>query len=90
MVLLKLYVSMNHILQLFVSLFGDILPFEFLFQMADVPGTSLDGVGHAHTNRLHWEGFPCLLWESLQLFFYTEPHSTTASHIQQRELPVVL
>ena len=64
---------MNHNLQLFVSLFGDILPFEFLFQMADVPGTSLDGAGHTHTNGLHWEGFPRLLWESLQLFCYTEP-----------------
>ena len=49
----------------FVFLFGDILPFEFLFQMADVPGTTLDGAGHAHTNGLHWEGFPRLLWESL-------------------------
>jgi hypothetical protein len=29
--------------------------------------------GHAHTNALHWEGFPRLLWESLQLFCYTEP-----------------
>ena len=57
----------------FVSLFDDILPFEFLFQMADVPGTTLDGAGHAHTNGLHWEGFPRLLWESLQLFCYTEP-----------------
>ena len=64
---------MNPTLQLFVSLFGDILPFEFLFQMADVSGTSLDGAGHAHTNGLHWEDFPHLLWESLQLFCYTEP-----------------
>jgi len=65
MVLLKLYVSMNHILQLFVSLFGDISPFEFLFQMVDVPGTSQDCAGHTHTNGLHWEGFPRLLWEYL-------------------------
>ena len=57
----------------FVSLFGDISPFEFLFQMADVPGTTLDGAGNTHTNGLHWEGFPRLLWESLQLFCYTEP-----------------
>ena len=56
-----------------MSLFGDILPFEFLFQIADVPGTTLDGAGHAHTNGFHWEGFPRLLWESLQLFCYTEP-----------------
>ena len=57
----------------FVSLFGDIFPFECLIQMADVPGTSLVVTGHTHTNGLHWEGFPRLLWESLQLFCYTEP-----------------
>jgi hypothetical protein len=31
-----------------------------------------DHAGHLHTNALHWEGFPRLLWESLRLFFYTE------------------
>ena len=56
-----------------MSLFGDLSPFELLFQMVDVPGTTLDGAGHAHTNGLQWEGFPRLLWESLQLFRYTEP-----------------
>ena len=56
-----------------MSLFGDISPFEFLFQMVDVLGTSQDGAGHTHTNGLHWEDFPRLLWESLQLFCYIEP-----------------
>jgi hypothetical protein len=32
-----------------------------------------DPVGHLHTNALHWEGFPCLLWESLSSLLYTEP-----------------
>jgi hypothetical protein len=32
-----------------------------------------DQEGHFHTNALHWEGFPQLLWESLSLFHYTEP-----------------
>jgi hypothetical protein len=32
-----------------------------------------DQEGHFHTNGLHWEGFPHLLWESLSLFHYTEP-----------------
>jgi hypothetical protein len=32
-----------------------------------------DPEGHLHTNALHWEGFPRLLWESLQAFQYTEP-----------------
>jgi hypothetical protein len=32
-----------------------------------------DRAGHLHTNALHWEGFPRLFWESLSLFFYTEP-----------------
>jgi len=41
--------------------------------MADVPGTHSDGAGHIHTNGLHWQGFAGLLWESLQLFCYTEP-----------------
>jgi hypothetical protein len=32
-----------------------------------------DQEGHFHTNGLHWEGFPRLLWESLSLFHYTDP-----------------
>ncbi|PUZ69600.1 hypothetical protein GQ55_2G123000 [Panicum hallii var. hallii] len=32
-----------------------------------------DQEGHFHTNALHWEGFPRLLWESLSLFHHTEP-----------------
>jgi hypothetical protein len=32
-----------------------------------------DPEGHLHTNALHWEGFPRLLWKSLQSFHYTEP-----------------
>ncbi|PVH32165.1 hypothetical protein PAHAL_9G337300 [Panicum hallii] len=31
-----------------------------------------DQEGHFHTNALHWEGFPRLMWESLSLFHYTE------------------
>jgi hypothetical protein len=50
-----------------------ISPFEFLLQMAEFPKIFWDHEGHAHTNALHWEGFPHLLWESLQLFCYTEP-----------------
>ncbi|PVH34991.1 hypothetical protein PAHAL_7G082000 [Panicum hallii] len=41
--------------------------------MAEFPKIFWDHEGHAHTNALHWEGFPHLLWESLQLFCYTEP-----------------
>jgi hypothetical protein len=47
-------------------------PFEFLLQMAEFPKIFWDYEGHAHTNALR-EGFPRLLWESLQLFCYTEP-----------------
>ncbi|PUZ61066.1 hypothetical protein GQ55_4G240200 [Panicum hallii var. hallii] len=32
-----------------------------------------DQEGHFHTNALHWEGFPRLLWESLQIFGYDTP-----------------
>jgi hypothetical protein len=49
-----------------------ISPSEFLFQMAAPSNIFWDHAGHLHTNALHWEGFPRLLW-SLSLFFYTEP-----------------
>jgi hypothetical protein len=32
-----------------------------------------DHAGHLHTNALHWEGFPHLLWKTRCSFFYTEP-----------------
>jgi hypothetical protein len=41
--------------------------------MAEFSKIFWDHEGHAHINALHWEGFPRLLWESLQLFCYTEP-----------------
>jgi hypothetical protein len=41
--------------------------------MAAPPNVFWDPEGHLHTNALHWEGFPRLLWESLQSFHYTEP-----------------
>jgi hypothetical protein len=50
-----------------------ILPFAFLSQMAAPSNVFWDHEGHLHTNALHWEGFPRLLWESLSLFHYTEP-----------------
>jgi hypothetical protein len=41
--------------------------------MAALPNVFWDPEGHLYTNALHWEGFPRLLWESLQSFHYTEP-----------------
>jgi hypothetical protein len=41
--------------------------------MAAPTNTFWDQEGHFHTNGLHWEGFPRLLWESLSMFHYTEP-----------------
>jgi hypothetical protein len=41
--------------------------------MAETPNIHWDREGHAHTNALHWEGFPRLLWESLQIFGYDAP-----------------
>jgi hypothetical protein len=41
--------------------------------MATPSNVFWDPEGHLHTNALHWEGFPRLLWESLQSFHYTEP-----------------
>jgi hypothetical protein len=55
------------------SAFFQISPSEFLFQMVASSNIFWDHTGHLHTNALHWEGFPHLLWESLSLFFYTEP-----------------
>jgi hypothetical protein len=40
--------------------------------MVEFPKIFWDHEGHAHTNALHWEGLPHLLWESLQLFCYTD------------------
>jgi hypothetical protein len=55
------------------SVFFQISPSEFLFQMAAPSNVFWDHAGHLHTNALHWESFPHLLWESLSLLFYTEP-----------------
>jgi hypothetical protein len=38
--------------------------------MVELPRFFWDSAGHAHTNALHWEGFPHLFWESLQVFGY--------------------
>jgi hypothetical protein len=42
-----------------------------------------DPAGHLHTNALHWEGFPRLLWESLRSFDYTEPPQYDAVEYQE-------
>jgi hypothetical protein len=42
-----------------------------------------DPAGHLHTNALHWEGFPRLLWESLRSFLYTEPPQYDAVEYQE-------
>jgi hypothetical protein len=52
-----------------------ISPFEFLLQMAAPSNVFWDHAGHLHTNALHWEGFPRLLWESLSYSSTPSPHS---------------
>jgi hypothetical protein len=47
------------------STFFQISPFEFLLQMAAPSNVSWDHAGHLHTNGLHWDGFPHLLWDSM-------------------------
>jgi hypothetical protein len=42
---------------------------------------------HFHTNALHWEGFPCLLWESLSLFHYTEPPQYDGVEYREEGVP---
>jgi hypothetical protein len=46
-----------------------------------------DHSGHLHTNALHWEGFPHLLWESLKLFFYTEPPQYDGVEYREEGVP---
>ncbi|PVH36634.1 hypothetical protein PAHAL_6G126800 [Panicum hallii] len=45
-----------------------------------------DHEGHFHTNALHWEGFPRLLWESLSLFHYTEPPQYDGVEYREEEV----
>jgi hypothetical protein len=44
-----------------------------------------DPEGHLHTNALHWEGFPRLLWESFQSFHYTDPPNMMLLSIWKKE-----
>jgi hypothetical protein len=46
-----------------------------------------DHAGHLHTNALHWEGFSHLLWESLSLFFYTEPPQYDGVEYREEGVP---
>jgi hypothetical protein len=64
-----------------------ILPFALLSQMAAPSNVSWDHAGHLHTNALHWEGFPRLLWESLSLFHYTEPPQYDGVEYQEEGVP---
>jgi hypothetical protein len=51
--------------------------------MAAPPNIFCDPAGHLHTNALHWEGFPHLLWESLRSFGYTDPPQYDAVEYQE-------
>jgi hypothetical protein len=64
-----------------------ISPFEFLLQMAAPSNIFWDHTGHLHTNALHWEGFPRLLWESLRLFFNTEPPQYDGVEYREEGVP---
>jgi hypothetical protein len=46
-----------------------------------------DHAGHFHTNALHWEGFPYLLWESLRFFFYIEPPQYDGVEYREEGVP---
>jgi hypothetical protein len=64
-----------------------ISPSKFLFQMAAPSNIFWDHAVHLHTNALHWEGFPCLLWESLSLFFYIEPPQYDGVEYREEGVP---
>jgi hypothetical protein len=51
--------------------------------MAAPPNIFWDPAWHLHTNALHWEGFPRLLWESFRSFGYTDPPQYDAVEYQQ-------
>jgi hypothetical protein len=55
--------------------------------MAAPPNVFWNHAGHLHTNALHWEGFPRLLWESLRLFFYTEPPQYDGVEYREEGVP---
>jgi hypothetical protein len=64
-----------------------ILPFALLSQMGAPSNAFWDHEGHFHTNALHWEGFPRLLWESLSLFHYTEPPQYDGVEYREEGVP---
>jgi hypothetical protein len=41
--------------------------------MAQPPIYEIDADGTIHTDTLHWEGFPRILWETLSEVGYTTP-----------------
>jgi hypothetical protein len=51
--------------------------------MATPSNVFWDPAGHLHTNALHWEGFPRLLWESLSSFLYIKPPQYDAMEYQE-------
>jgi hypothetical protein len=51
--------------------------------MAAPPNIFWGPAGHFHTDALHWEGFPRLLWESLRSLLYTEPPQYDAVEYQE-------
>ncbi|PVH62585.1 hypothetical protein PAHAL_3G329300 [Panicum hallii] len=55
--------------------------------MAAPSNVSWDHAGHLHTNALHLEGFPRLLWESLSLFHYTEPPQYDGVEYREEGVP---
>jgi hypothetical protein len=55
--------------------------------MAAPSNVSSDHAGHLHTNALHWEGFPRLLWELLSLFYYTKPPQYDGVEYREEGVP---
>jgi hypothetical protein len=46
-----------------------------------------DTDGTIHTNRLHWEGFPCLEWEELSAAGYTTPATYEVFEFERLGVP---
>jgi hypothetical protein len=69
------------------SVFFQISPSEFLFQMAAPSNIFWDHAGHLHTTALHWEGFPIFYGNHLVYSSTPSLPSTMEWSIERRVFP---
>jgi hypothetical protein len=75
----------NHFIRfLFYVAVPCISSIEILLQMAETPNIRWDREGHAHTNALHWEGFPVSCGSHFKFLAMTHPHVMTDMSLLKR------